>query len=266
MHGELGGSGDNENSDNDNKDFKECSLPSAPFEMLEKVFINAMLLMDSTLHQGGAVINSNNSSGNGSKNHCFNFVGSTAIIVAIDCGETDESGITRAGSPQRLIVSNCGDSRAVLCRNGKAVELSRDHKPELQSEKDRIGQAGGKVLLAGPCYRIDGWGLNLSRALGDFHYKARADLPREEQKVIAVPEIQTMELTEDDEFVVLGCDGVFELNSSQMVVDIVRQNLAAKKDVKEAVQVLLDCSCSPDLTKTKFLGGDNCSAIVIKLR
>merc|ERR1712007_8127 len=169
------------------------------------------------------------------ENHCFDFMGSTAIMGAIDCGETDKSGIIR---PQRLMVSNCGDSRAVLCHNGKAVELSRDHKPELHSEKDRIGQAGGEVLRHGPCYRIDGYGLNLSRALGDFHYKSRADLPREEQKVIAVPEIKTVELTEDDEFVVLGCDGVFELNSSQTVVDIVRRNLAAKKDAGSGLGLL----------------------------
>nr|DAD28296.1 TPA_asm: hypothetical protein HUJ06_029764 [Nelumbo nucifera] len=41
-------------------------------------------------------------------------VGSTAVVAVI--------------TPEKIVVSNCGDSRAVLCRNGKAVPLSSDHK------------------------------------------------------------------------------------------------------------------------------------------
>ncbi|CAE7799552.1 PPM1B [Symbiodinium sp. CCMP2592] len=107
-----------------------------------------------------------------SQRNAFNLVGSTAIVALLD----------KTGDSRSVTVANCGDSRAVLCRNGTAVELSEDHKPELHSEEKRIRQAGGSVKLIGPCHRIDGWGLNLSRALGDFHYKAN------ELWVIAVPE------------------------------------------------------------------------------
>merc|ERR1712107_80277 len=117
--------------------------------------------------------------------------------------------------------------------------------------------------MGGPCYRVDGWGLNLSRALGDFYYKSRTDLPPEQQKVIAVPEIQTLEITEKDEFLLLGCDGIFELNSSQKAVDIVRRGLSAGLPVTKAVEELVDKSCSPDLGVTRGHGGDNCSAIVV---
>jgi protein phosphatase 2C len=41
-------------------------------------------------------------------------VGSTAVVAIV--------------TPDKIIVANCGDSRAVLCRNGKAVPLSSDHK------------------------------------------------------------------------------------------------------------------------------------------
>ena len=47
----------------------------------------------------------------------------------------------------------------------------------------RIEEAGGSVAQIGPCYRVDGWGLNLSRAFGDFHYKDRSDLQPHQQKV-----------------------------------------------------------------------------------
>lgn len=63
----------------------------------------------------------------------------------------------------RLVcVANAGDSRAVISRDGQAVDLSVDHKPEDECERDRIYKAGGKITLDG---RVNG-GLNLSRAIG----------------------------------------------------------------------------------------------------
>lgn len=257
----------------------------------------AMLTMDSFLRQGGngklaatpAAMPPESRrllETNGDKRNAFNLVGSTAIVVLVECsppaapaapagreGEDASDAAASAaasasdalGRPRRVCVANCGDSRAILCRKGKAVELSEDHKPELKKEEDRINKAGGHVAMIGPCHRVDGWGLNLSRALGDFYYKQRSDLPPEQQKVIAVPEIQTLELTEDDEFLVLGCDGVFELNTSQKVVNIVRQGLEAGMSVEKAAEELLDKSCSSNLMKTRGKGGDNCSAIVVRL-
>ena len=63
-----------------------------------------------------------------------------------------------------LYVANAGDSRCVLCRGGKAVDLSVDHKPEDDEELARIKKAGGMVSFDG---RVNG-GLNLSRALGEY--------------------------------------------------------------------------------------------------
>merc|ERR1711997_643125 len=66
----------------------------------------------------------------------------------------------------KLFVANAGDSRCVVCRNGVAVEMSFDHKPEDEVELKRIKKAGGKVTPDG---RVNG-GLNLSRAIGDHAY------------------------------------------------------------------------------------------------
>lgn len=60
-------------------------------------------------------------------------------------------------------MANAGDSRCVLCRAGKAVDLSIDHKPEDEAERNRIEKAGGNVTVSG---RVNG-GLNLSRAIGN---------------------------------------------------------------------------------------------------
>lgn len=64
-------------------------------------------------------------------------------------------------------MANAGDSRCVVCRDGKAVEMSFDHKPEDTEELERIRKAGGRVTMDG---RVNG-GLNLSRAIGDHAYK-----------------------------------------------------------------------------------------------
>jgi len=233
--------------------------------VVEKALHVAMLTMDGLLRKGGGLAKAAAAAAQGAeapeKPNAFNLMGSTAIVVLVDCGE--ESALL--GRPRRITVANCGDSRAVLCRKGNAVELSQDHKPELPSEEERIRRAGGHVKLIGPCHRIDGWGLNLSRALGDFHYKARPDLPVEEQKVIAVPEIYALDLTDEDEFLVLACDGVFELNTSQQAIDLVRQRLKEGASVEKAAEHLLDRSCSQNLVKTRGRGGDNCSTIVIRL-
>lgn len=66
-----------------------------------------------------------------------------------------------------LFVANAGDSRCVVCRDGKAMDMSFDHKPEDTEELERIRKAGGRVTMDG---RVNG-GLNLSRAIGDHAYK-----------------------------------------------------------------------------------------------
>jgi len=245
------------------------AVPSAKSD--EKALHLTMLTMDALLRKGTSSFNSSargpleiarEMEASVHRPQPFNLMGSTAIIVLVDCG--DDGPLN--GRPRRITVANCGDSRAILCHKGTAVELSEDHKPELPREEERIKKAGGHVALIGPCHRVDGWGLNLSRALGDFHYKANESLPPEEQKVIAVPEICTLDLSDEDEFLVLACDGVFELNTSQNVIDMVRKELQKGATPEKAAEHLLDQSCSENLMKTRGRGGDNCSAIVLKLK
>ena len=121
-----------------------------------------------------------------------------------------------------LYVANAGDSRCVLCRDGQAVELSLDHKPEDQPEMERIVKAGGKVTADG---RVNG-GLNLSRALGDYAYKQNTDLPPQEQMISALPDIRHISIDpKRDEFMILACDGIWNFMSSQDVIQFVRTRL-----------------------------------------
>ncbi|KAF4724520.1 hypothetical protein FOZ63_028415 [Perkinsus olseni] len=184
------------------------------------------------------------------RRNMFDFTGSTAVVALVRNGV--------------ITVANCGDSRAVLCRNGRAVELSHDHKPESPSERRRIENAGGKVMSMGPCHRID-WGLNLSRALGDFVYKRAGELPAEDQKVSPMPDVVTEEITDEDEFMVLACDGVFELLSSQDVVDFVSRRLENGEKLHTVVEALLDECCSRNPRLTQGRGTDNETCVIVSL-
>ena len=117
----------------------------------------------------------------------------------------------------QLICANAGDSRCVVAEEGKAKALSLDHKPTQKREKERIYKAGHTVNYEG---RIDG-NLNLSRAIGDMWAKKNQKLPLEQQAVTALPDVKTHQLTEKTDFVIMGCDGVWELKNRQQMVDFV---------------------------------------------
>ena|SRR6201996_4931904 len=83
--------------------------------------------------------------------------------------------------------------------------LSADH---FAAEKARICAAGGFVDFG----RVNG-NLALSRAIGDFEFKKSAELPPEQQIVTAFPDVNEHDITEDDEFLVVACDGVWLLTN-----------------------------------------------------
>lgn len=180
--------------------------------------------------------------------------GST-LILALIYPDTAKPG------QYRLLVANIGDSRAVLCTSRNlpgsqgglmALPLSVDHKPNRDDEKARVESKGGvvdfqgvwRVFTPGPCsfggQHIQRWGLAVSRAFGDL-------LLKEPEKfdcigvapgglVTAVPEIQAMELQPgDDRFLVLGCDGVWDVLSSEEAVSV----CAEQEDEKEAANAIL---------------------------
>lgn len=121
---------------------------------------------------------------------------------------------------RRLYVANAGDSRCLLSRNGVAVAMSHDHKPTDEPELARITRAGGQVFDG----RVNG-SLNLSRAIGDLEYKQNKELPASDQMVTALPEIRTVDLQEGDEFLLLACDGIYDVMENQQAVDFIRPRL-----------------------------------------
>lgn len=151
----------------------------------------------------------------------------------------DRSGSTAVGvllSPSHLYFINCGDSRAVLCRDGRVGFSTQDHKPCNPREKERIQNAGGSVMIQ----RVNG-SLAVSRALGDYDYKCVDGKGPTEQLVSPEPEVCVMErAAEGDEFVVLACDGIWDVMSNEELCDFVRSRLQVCDDLEKVCNAVVD--------------------------
>ncbi|XP_019877597.1 probable protein phosphatase 2C T23F11.1 isoform X2 [Aethina tumida] len=173
--------------------------------------------------------------------------------------QSGTTAVTMLVKNNKLFCANVGDSRAVASINGKAEPLSKDHKPSNQEELDRITAAGGWVNSN----RVNG-NLALSRALGDFIFKRNADKSPEEQIVTAYPEVEERELTPEWEFIVLACDGIWDVMSNEDVIAFVRKNIALGVDPEEICEELMMQCLAPDCDMAG-LGCDNMTVVIVAL-
>lgn len=157
----------------------------------------------------------------------------------------------------KIYIANAGDSRSVLGVKGRAKPLSFDHKPQNEGEKARITAAGGFVDFG----RVNG-NLALSRAIGDFEFKKSAELAPEQQIVTAYPDVVVHEIGDDDEFLVVACDGIWDCQSSQAVIEFVRRGVAAKQDLDKICENMMD-NCLASNSETGGVGCDNMTMIII---
>ncbi len=153
-----------------------------------------------------------------------NFLDNTKLAIVESYKQTDEDYLKEENNQQRdagstastavlvgdrLLVANVGDSRAVICRGGKAFALSDDHKPNRTDERQRIEDAGGVVMWVGT-WRVGGV-LAVSRAFGDRLLK---------QYVVAEPEIQE-DTIEGVDFLILASDGLWDVVTNQEAVSMI---------------------------------------------
>lgn len=130
------------------------------------------------------------------------------------CGSTACIGIHSLDKNNKNIlwIVNVGDSRGVLCnKNGEAIQLSVDHKPNLVTEKKRIEGLGGKITFDGSDWRVKS--LSLSRAFGDLDCCPY---------VTHMPNIYKYKLDSKDKFVIIACDGLWDALSNKVAVEFIR--------------------------------------------
>ncbi|MCO5567270.1 hypothetical protein L7F22_020960 [Adiantum nelumboides] len=168
---------------------------------------------------------------------------STILDKAPDLGPGGSTAVTAILiNGNRLLVANVGDSRAVLSRQGTAVQLSIDHEPS--NEREAIETKGGFVTrLPGDVARVDGQ-LAVARAFGDKMLK---------EHLSSDPDVREEWISENDELLIVASDGLWKVMNNQEAVDLVVKT----KDPKAAAKQLTD-------TALERRSKDDISCIVVR--
>ncbi|CAL4971433.1 unnamed protein product [Urochloa decumbens] len=166
-------------------------------------------------------------------------------FLKADSSQTRDAGSTASTAiivGDRLLVANVGDSRAVICKGGQAIAVSRDHKPDQTDERQRIEDAGGFVMWAGT-WRVGGV-LAVSRAFGDKLLK---------QYVVADPEIKEEVVDSSLEFLILASDGLWDVVTNEEAVAMIKPI----QDPQEAADKLLQ-------EASKRGSSDNITVVIVR--
>ncbi|XP_059871817.1 integrin-linked kinase-associated serine/threonine phosphatase 2C isoform X2 [Delphinus delphis] len=162
-----------------------------------------------------------------------------------------------------LYIANLGDSRAILCRYNEesqkhaALSLSKEHNPTQYEERMRIQKAGGNVRDG----RVLGV-LEVSRSIGDGQYKRCG--------VTSVPDIRRCQLTPNDRFILLACDGLFKVFNPEEAVNFILSCLEDEKiqsrEGKPAVDARYEAACNRLANKAVQRGSaDNVTVMVVRI-
>lgn len=180
-----------------------------------------------------------------------------------NCGTTAVVGVLVGGD--KLVVANAGDSRAILIRDKKAMQLTVDHKPDLEEEEERIRKAGYEVYSG----RVGG-GINLSRAIGDHAYKIKENVARNEQALVADPYISTTDIGKGDSYLVLISDGIYDVLDNDVLVNLIVANLSQKEgselELRHCTEAIIsECIERRGKDDERKLSNDNVSVLLVKL-
>ena len=181
-------------------------------------------------------------------NDIYMRTGCTACVMSID------------EKNKKLYFANAGDSRVVMCKNGVAFPQSEDHKPEMESEKARIYKAEGWISDG----RVKG-NLNLTRGFGDLEYKQNKNLKPEEQIITANPDIKVVDIEKGIDFVIIGCDGIWDCLKNQEACDFVTKRLKDNPNIQvsKIIEEMMENIIAKDLYNDKGVGCDNMTCIII---
>jgi len=177
---------------------------------------------------------------------------------------------------KKIIIANVGDSRCVLFKNKRLFFATKDHKPNSFSEKRRIELAGGSVFQSSaivPLYqngkmiempwRVNPGRLSVSRTFGDIEIK-KEKFGGKKNVVIATPDIVEFELNDQYNFLVIACDGIFDVLSNMEILECIKIVLKINKNKKRKINELCG-DCASMIMKSSLAKGsfDNVSCIVV---
>jgi len=178
----------------------------------------------------------------------------------VSCDKTFVSTSKKSGSTavcalikgELLYTAWLGDSQATLVRNGVPIKIVDSHKPNRDDERARIEGLGGSIMHWGT-WRVNGQ-LAVSRAIGDGEYKPY---------ISADPDVTTIAMNGSEDFVIVGCDGLWDTVTPEEATDLVFDHLEENK----ANGGDIDNISARLATLSKEKGsGDNITIIVVFLK
>ncbi|KAF2286045.1 hypothetical protein GH714_009905 [Hevea brasiliensis] len=138
---------------------------------------------------------------------------------------------------EMLVVANVGDSRAVICKNGVAKQLSVDHEPSV--ERKDIEKRGGFVSnFPGDVPRVDGQ-LAVARAFGDKSLK---------EHLSSEPDVAKEVIDDDTDFIILASDGLWKVMSNQEAADAIKNIKDARSAAKHLAEEALNRKSKDDIS------------------
>lgn len=150
-------------------------------------------------------------------------MGSTCSIVI----QYDKYNKNTKKGDKYINVINTGDCRSIICRDNFGIPLTKDHKPNWPEEKKRIEKLGGKIYYDGFDWRIKD--LSVSRAFGDYDATPY---------VTHRPDIYRYKINKKDKFIVLACDGLWDVLSNQDVINHILNNYYVNnKRIKNEINI-----------------------------
>jgi serine/threonine protein phosphatase PrpC len=214
--------------------------------------------------------------------------------------EIDKSGscaLVCIMTENKIFIANIGDSRAIMSINNgtKIKQLTVDHKPNNIKEYERVIKNGGKVYIddfsgegsvepdknqikyifnknefakyktqADIIYRHFPSNLAIMRSIGDFKAKSK-DFGGLPNNIIAVPEIYTYDYNHINDFIIMGCDGIFDDLSNEEIINTawyIFKNKAKQRNYD--INLLSKNSCDLIIKYAmELLTSDNLSCIII---
>jgi serine/threonine protein phosphatase PrpC len=148
-------------------------------------------------------------------------------------------------------IINTGDSRCVICTDNIANVKTKDHKPNFPEERERIKSLGGKVYYDGYDWRVKD--LSVSRAFGDLDAAPF---------VTNKPDIYRHKIRKNDKFMILACDGLWDVIDNQEAINIV---LNEYYDIKTGKKLNVKKNVAKQLAETAIQKGstDNVTVLVV---
>ena len=182
---------------------------------------------------------------------------------------------------KKCIIANIGDSRLIIFKNKEVTFTTTDHKPDSIIEKARIELSGGKLYKIQtliPIYqngsrvnapwRVNPGQLSVSRTFGDIQAKDEK-FGGNKTAIIALPDITEIELDNNYDFIVMACDGIFDVLKNEELLECIKivikeKNITNFKDVNmhQLCGDFANMIIKSALAKDSF---DNVSCIVIAI-